>query len=117
MQMEMLTAALCDSAADYNGKLCILGAFDTIWAQRFPAVHPQCSVALRLLVKDTDQGMHTLSVAFIDPDGKNMLPQSGPTIQFEVGEIPNDTFFLSRNFVFNFQGLPLPKPGQNSIDV
>ena len=34
--MEIQIAALCDSAADYGGKLCVIGTFDTIVAQSFP---------------------------------------------------------------------------------
>ena len=34
--MEVQAAVLCDSAADYRGKLCILGTFDTILASKLP---------------------------------------------------------------------------------
>ena len=50
--MELISASLCDFASDYQGKLCVLGAFDTIGAKQYPAVHPQCSVALRLLLRE-----------------------------------------------------------------
>lgn len=115
--MEILTAVLCDSAADYQGKLCILGAFDTIAAPRFPMVHPQCSVAIRLLFKDADVGKHSLQITPIDPDGKNILPGGAPRWDFELHKIPEETFFLSRNFVLNFQGLTFQKPAQYSFDV
>ena len=115
--MEILTAVLCDSAADYHGKLCILGAFDTIAAPRFPTVHPQCSVAVRLLCKDGDVGKHSLQIIPIDPDGKNILPGGTPRWDFELHKIPEETFFLSRNFVLNFQGLVFQKPAQYSFDI
>ncbi|TVR48970.1 MAG: hypothetical protein EA425_13330 [Puniceicoccaceae bacterium] len=115
--MELLTAVLCDSAADYNGKLCILGAFDTIWARRFPAVHPHCSIAVRILFRDTDEGTHQLHLALVDPDGKSMLPGGGPRINFEIRQIPEQTFFLTRNFVINLQGMPLQSPAVYSIDL
>ncbi len=116
--MEVLTAILCDSAADYNGKLCILGAFDTIFAQRFPAFHPQCALALRFLFRHEDEGMHRFQVSFIDSDGKSVLPQEGaPRFELDVKEIPEKAFFISQNFVINLQGLPLNKPGQYSFDV
>lgn len=115
--MEILTAVLCDSAADYQGKLCVLGAFDTIAAPRFPIVHPHCSVAVRLLFKDADVGKHALAIALIDPDGKMILPAGPPRWDFELHKIPEETFFLSRNFVLNFQGLTFPKPAQYSFDI
>ncbi len=116
--MQALAAILCDSAADYQGKLCVLGAFDSIYAGRFPAVHPHCALAIRLLFKPEEEGHHEMKITLIDSDGKNVLPdQGGPTIRFDVPEIPDDTFFLSRNFVLDLNGLPLPKAGQYSFDI
>ena len=90
--MELISASLCDFAADYQGKLCVLGAFDTIGAKQYPAVHPQCSIAL--------------------------IPASqSPNIDFDVPPLPSEAFFLSRNFVLHFQGLPLPQPGQYEIRI
>ena len=116
--MQALAAILCDSAADYQGKLCVLGAFDSIYAGKFPAVHPHCALAIRLLFKPEEEGMHEMKITLIDSDGKNVLPEpGGPVIRFEVPEIPDDTFFLSRNFVLDLNGLPLPKSGQYSFDI
>jgi len=42
--MNIQVAVLCDAATDDNGKLNLLGAFDTIYTQQLPAVHPQCSI-------------------------------------------------------------------------
>ena len=58
--MDVQIAALCDSAVDYSGKLCLLGAFDSIYVQRFPAVHPHCSIALRLVFNQAEEGRHQL---------------------------------------------------------
>ncbi|MBS0659924.1 MAG: hypothetical protein JSR82_16920 [Verrucomicrobia bacterium] len=116
--MQALAAILCDSAADYQGKLCVLGAFDSIYAGKFPAVHPHCALAIRLLFKPEEEGVHEMKITLIDSDGKNVLPDAGgPTIRFEVPEVPEDTFFLSRNFVLDLNGLPLPKAGQYSFDI
>ena len=116
--MELISASLCDFAADYEGKLCVLGAFDTIWSKQYPAVHPQCSIAVRLLLREEDRGPHKLQVFFIDPDGRHLIPiEQGPNIDFEVPSLPPETFFLSRNFVLHFQGLPLPQPGQYEIRI
>lgn len=46
--MDIQVAVLCDYAADYQGKLCVQGAFDTLFARQFPVVHPACALALRL---------------------------------------------------------------------
>ena len=115
--MEILTAVVCDSAADYQGKLCILGTFDTIWARNFPATHAHCAVALRMLFRDTDVGEHAFQVSFVDPDGRNALPNGPIRLNVRIDRIPDGAFFLSRNFILNLQGLPLKEPAQYSFDV
>ena len=80
--MEIQVAALCDSAVDYEGKLCLLGAFDTIISPVLPAVHPQCSVALRLVFRKEEEGPHLVRVFFVDEDGHSIVPPM--ETQFEV---------------------------------
>jgi len=116
--MQILLASLCDFAADYHGKLCVSGAFDSIFSRQFPAAHPQCSVAVRIMVTEADVGSHTLQIRFINPDGKSLVPEEqSPNIQFQVKRLPENSFFFSQNFVCNFQRLPLPAPGQYEIRV
>jgi len=115
--MEVLTACLCDSAADYNGKLCILGAFDTIHARQLPMIHPACSVALRFLLREADRGTHRIEVNLIDPDGKQILPNGKIGIDIHVPPLPEKSFFMSSNCVLNLQGLVLPTATQYSFDV
>jgi hypothetical protein len=116
--MEILSVTLCDAAADYNGKLCILGAFDSIYASQFPCVHPACSVAVRLLLRDDDVGDHTFEIVFVDPDGKLLIPKEKlPRANFSVHPMPSTVFFASQNFVFNWQGLRAEAPGQYEIRV
>jgi hypothetical protein len=112
--MDVQIASLCDTAADYGGKLCLLGAFDTILVRQFPAQHPFCSVALRIVFRDTDEGKHALRVNLIDDDGQSLLPKiENP---FEI-RLPENQFFATQNLVFNLQGMLFKKPGQYSIDI
>ena len=116
--METISTALCDFAADYQGKLCIIGAFDTIWARSFPAVHPQCTVALRLLLREEDKGEHRIQVLFVNPDGHSLIPvEKSPNVTFDLPALPPESFFLSQNFVFHFQNLPFPQPGVYDVRV
>ena len=112
--MEIQVAALCDSAVDYEGKLCLLGAFDTILTPALPAVHPQCSVALRLVFRKEEEGSHLVRVFFVDEDGHSIVPPM--ETQFEV-QLPEDFYFSTRNLILNLQQLPLVKAGLYSIDV
>src|SRR2546425_8734345 len=46
----------------FRSKLNLLGAFDTIHAQQLPAVHPFCSVALRVTFGSGEEGPHKLQL-------------------------------------------------------
>ena len=54
--MQIQLAVLCDAATDYAGKLNILGTFDTLITSQLPAIHPQCSIALRLTFQKQEEG-------------------------------------------------------------
>jgi hypothetical protein len=112
--MEIQVAALCDAAVDYDGKLCVLGAFDTIIAPSVPAIHPQCSVALRLIFRKEEEGEHRVGLNFVDEDGRPIVPPIETTIAVDL---PEDFFFSSRNLVLNLQGLKFETEGQYSIDL
>ena len=112
--MEVLSGLLCDAAEDYNGKLCIMGAFDTLMSDHFPVAHPHCAIALRLLFRANDEGRHEFGLRMIDSDGNDIVPEIRPVIDVKL---PDNLFFLSRNLVLNLQGLPFRAPGQYSIDI
>jgi len=112
--MEVQVATLCDSAHDYNHKLCIIGTFDTICSTRLPVIHPQCAIALRICFKPGDEGEHDIAINFIDDDGKPKMPP----LRSRIGiKLPADAYFLTRNLVINIQQLRFDSVGQFSIDV
>jgi hypothetical protein len=112
--MNIQVATLCDAATDDNGKLNLLGAFDTIFAPQLPAVHPQCAVALRVTFMSGDEGERKLKLNFVDADGKSIMPP----IEIPVAvALPDDAHFLTRNFIVNIQGLKFPEAGLYSVDV
>lgn len=113
--MNIQVAVLCDAATDDNGKLNLLGAFDTIYARELPAVHPQCSVALRVTFFSGDEGKHTLRLNFVDADGRSIMPDF-PPIPVEV-VLPDDVHFGTRNFIINIQQLKFDEPGLYSVDI
>ncbi|MGB8352755.1 MAG: hypothetical protein WCD79_02620 [Chthoniobacteraceae bacterium] len=112
--MEIQIASLCDSAADYNGKLCIIGTFDTIMSHTFPFSHPQCSVALRMTFRDDDEGHFALKINIVDEDGQPVVPPIEGGLDVKI---PDDSSFLTRNGVFNLQHLKFDRPGFYSVDV
>lgn len=112
--MNIHVAVLCDAATDYNGKLSLLGTFDTIYARQFPAHHPQCSVALRIAFSRIEEGMHKVKVNFVDEDGKLVMPSIEIPLETKLDE---DANFLCRNFIINIQQLKFDQPGHYAIDL
>jgi hypothetical protein len=112
--MNVQVAVLCDAATDDNGKMNLLGAFDTIYAQQLPAVHPQCAVALRVTFAADDEGQRKLKLNFINADGRAIMP----AIEVPVAvALPDDAHFLTRNFIVNIQQLKFAEAGLYSVDV
>jgi hypothetical protein len=112
--MNIQVAVLCDAATDDTGKLNLLGAFDTIYTQQLPAVHPQCSIALRVTFGHEDEGKHKLKLNFVDADGRPIMPPI--PLDVEVA-LPGDSHFGTRNFIMNIQQLKFENPGLYSMDV
>lgn len=112
--MNTQVAVLCDAATDTGGKLNLLGAFDTIFTPQLPAVHPQCSIALRLTFTGGDEGNHVLTLSFVDADGGAIMP----AIEMPAAvTLPDDSHFSTRNFIVNIQQLKFDTLGLYSIDL
>jgi len=107
--------ALCDAATDYQGKLNILGAFDTVWARQMPTVHPLCAVAIRLRFTRTEEGGHKVRINIVNGDGKGVVKpiEASINIQFKDGA-PSS---LATNMILNLQGLKFEEFGEYSIDL
>ena len=101
--MDILVSTLCDFAADYQGKLCIQGGFDSLVARQFPVVHPVCAVALRICLTPEDEGTHELGLSIVDADG-TPLDKERMTIEINspVRACPEGAYFLARSLMVNF---------------
>lgn len=112
--MDIQVAVLCDAATDSGGKLNILGAFDTIHAAELPAVHPQCSVALRVTFGSGEEGAHKLQMTFVNDDGQSVMEVIEIPVEIAM---PEESHFVTCNFVVNIQQLKFETPGFYSIDL
>jgi hypothetical protein len=74
-----LTFALFADAANLSqeGKLNILGVFDAVQVAAMPTVHPRASLVLRLKGGSRDAGKHTLTLAWVNPDGMELWRTTG----------------------------------------
>ena len=107
--VQILLATICDFAADYQGKLSILGAFDTLCTREFPVAHPQCSFTLRLVFDPEDHGNFELVIRALGPEDEDIMPPC--RVPMDATFPPGSPPFITRNVVLNFQRLKFEKPG------
>src|SRR4051794_18211871 len=68
-------AVLCDAAnVSREGKLNVLGEFDSIHASTFPLTYPTMVLVVRLEAHPTEAGDHTLRLHLNDEDGQDVVP-------------------------------------------
>lgn len=110
MQLEILT--FCDAAAEYGGRLNILGATDTVFAAELPLKFPHCAIVARLRAARIEQGDHTMRLMIIDADGTPILNVDGKmSIRFTAGM--NGVV----NLIINAQQLEFREAGEYAIEV
>jgi hypothetical protein len=112
--MDIEAFLLCDAATDQQGKLNVLGAFDTIWAKKLPAIHPACAIAARIRFEKVEEGNHPIRICIIDEDGKSICPKLEGNMNVRIGDDVDST---ATNIVLNIQRLKFEKYGQYRIDL
>src|SRR2546430_16544408 len=76
--MHLDFAVVADYAlVDQAGKLSVLGVFQHIWVQQFPAMHPRLHLVLRLKGKRTEIGEHSVQIRLVDEQGTEILGGTG----------------------------------------
>jgi len=112
--MELDFALIADAAnVSQEGKLNILGIFDTIWAREFPVRHAAMVFVLRVKADFTDQGSHTLEVRLLDADGEQLFKAEGP-IQVP-GSAPGRP--VKPHVIIGLSGVSFRSPGDYSFEV
>ena len=112
MKIELL--ALADFAADYGGKLSVVGIFDTIFARQMPAVHAHCCLAVKLRFDRDEEGQKRLRLAICNDDGKLVLPAMEIPIQVTM---PPGAETNTIQVVANIGGMKIESFGEYSIDL
>ncbi len=112
--MKLELALVCDHALiDQGGKLSVIGIFERIWVQRFPAVHPRLHLVLRLKGRRTEIGEHRIVITLQDPDGREVLRGDGAV---QIGEPPAGVTEVEANAVLSFD-VPLERPGAYAFEI
>jgi hypothetical protein len=107
-------ALVCDHAIiDQHGKLSVLGIFDRIWVERFPAIHPRLHLVLRLKGRRTEVGDHGVLIQLVDDTGREILRGEG---NVQIGEPPAGVLDIEAAAVLAFD-VPLDKPGVYTFEI
>ena len=112
--MNIEAFLLCDAATEQQGKLNVLGAFDTIFAKQLPVIHPACTIALRIRFEISEQGNHPVKILVIDEDAKPVGPKLDGNINVKVRDGMGSTI---ANLILNIQRLQFEKYGKYRIDL
>jgi len=107
-------ALVCDHAIiDQHGKLSVLGIFDRIWVERFPAIHPRLHLVLRLKGRRTEVGDHGVLIQLVDDAGREVLRGEG---NVQIGEPPAGVVDIEAAAVLAFD-VPLEHPGTYTFEI
>jgi hypothetical protein len=105
MKIELFT--FCDFAQENGGKLTIVGTFDTIISRKFPCVHPQLSVVIRLRFDIWEFSSHIFRIETRDLDGEMSMETISGNV--EVKGVGNAT--AVSHLVFSISNLHFKSPG------
>lgn len=77
--MNLTLGLLADFAnKSAEGKLNVLGAFNLIWAERYPAVHPEMKLVLRFEMHPAEVGQtKKVQIQLRDERGRQLLELAG----------------------------------------
>ena len=110
-------AVLCDAAnVSREGKLNILGEFDSIHASSFPLTYPTMVLVVRLEAHPTEEGDHALKLQLIDADGGDVVP---PLVgEFTTGRPPFPGVPVrTAPIILQMHGVRFEQPGHYSFEL
>ncbi len=112
--MHLDFAVIADYAlVDQAGKLSVLGIFQHIWVQQFPATHPRLHLVLRLKGKRTEVGEHAVQIRLLDEDDAEILGGAGGVT---FAEPPAGVIEIEAGAILVFD-VPFPHAGAYRFDI
>lgn len=112
--MHLDFAVVADYAlVDQAGKLSVMGMFQHIWVQQFPAMHPRLHLVMRLKGKRTEVGDHAVQIRLVDDQGAEILGGSGG-VRFD--EPPAGVTEMEAGAILVFD-VPFPHAGVYRFEI
>jgi hypothetical protein len=107
-------AVVADYAlVDQAGKISVLGMFQHIWVQQFPAMHPRLHLVLRLKGKRTEIGEHAVEIRLLDDADVQILGGTGNVM---FAEPPAGVTDIEAAAVLVFD-VPFPHAGPYRFEI
>lgn len=112
--MDLTLAVCCDAAnISREGKLNLLGIFNSIHAAQFPCTHPHLALVLRVEASIGEDGAFPLELKLADEDGQELFTIGGHlTLQ---GAEPGRP--MTAQTIMDINNLQLPRPGTYAFEV
>jgi hypothetical protein len=112
--MDVTLAVCCDAAnVSREGKLNLLGIFNSIHAAQFPCTHPHLALVLRVEARLGEEGVYGLDIKLADEDGKELFTINGQ-LTLQGGEPGRPMTAQTIMDINNFQ---LPRPGTYAFEI
>ncbi len=111
--MDIQIFTLCDNAQEYNGKLVIVGAFNELVFDKFPAIFPEMSVVARTIIEDEESECHAVELyAFKADTGKEALIPLFKTSLDTKGNMGQTVY---SNLILRMNNVLIPEAGKYII--
>ncbi len=113
--MDIDLALTADAATiDGSGKLNLLGVFDQISVQKFPARHGRLALVLRFLGGAADIGGHRIGIRLSSPGGEELVSLTG---EMDIRGGGNIQTGIRVPHVINLDGLVFKEAGVHTFDL
>jgi len=105
---------LCETAQEFDGRLNLLGTFETIRVPALPVVIPLLTVAIRLRYWSDEGGAHRCVIRLIDADGRLILEELCG--EFSVGTSRGNSSDVA-NVLVKLHDLCLTEEGEYGMEL
>ena len=112
--MDVTLAICCDAAnVSREGKLNLLGIFNSIHAGAYPCTHPHLSFVLRVEARIGEEGSHPIEIKLADEDGAEVFKVNGQlTLQ---GAAPGRP--MTAQTIIDLNNVQLAQPGTYAFEI
>lgn len=111
LRLEMFT--LCDGATEQDGRISLVGTYESIYAANFPCVLPQVTAVLRVRFWPQDGSVHAFRLVLTSPDGKPLVVLLDAMTAMQPF---SDDRSMACNVIARLQNVQIDAPGEHTFD-